>query len=323
MPEFGILKHLELRDLWPKEAKDFTPWLASNLPALSSALGLDLELQQQEASVGAFSLDILARDLNRGRVVIENQLEPTDHDHLGKLLTYAAGHDANVVVWIAREIREEHRQALDWLNQNTGEDLQFFGVVVEVFRIDNSKPAYVFRPVAFPNEGRKGVVSGTASPREEAYRQFFQRLIDDLRENYKFTGARAGQPTSWYSFSSGFSGLSYGLSFAQGGKVRTELYINRGTAGENKELFDDLAEDKKTIEAEYGAPLEWERLDDRQASRIAIYRVGRIDDTKAHDDIRQWAIEQLLKFKRVFGPRLSKLLLQPKHEEVQQSASAG
>ena len=149
-------------------------------------------MRQREADVGGYSLDILASDLNRDRpVVIENQLETTDHDHLGKLLTYAAGFDANVVVWLTREFRDEHRQALDWLNQRTGEDTQFFGVVVELWKIDDSRPAPHFNLVAAPNGWRKESVSRAAerkaenpSAKGERYRAFFQRLIDSLREDH-------------------------------------------------------------------------------------------------------------------------------------------
>jgi hypothetical protein len=306
MPDFGVLTHVDPRTVWPREATDFTPWLAGNLGALGIALGMDLELVQQEAPVGAFSLDILARDLNRARVVvIENQLEATDHDHLGKLLTYAAGHDASAVVWVARELREEHRQALDWLNQHTDDNLDFFGVVVEILQIDNSRPAYAFRPVALPNEWRKAVVSAGVSPRSEAYRTFFQRLIDELRENHRFTGARIGQPQSWYAFASGYSGIAYGLSFAQNGRVRADVYIDKGEAPENKELFDRLSREKREIETEFGTPLEWERLDDRRACRVAIYRPGKIDEPGTLDEILRWGVQQLMALKKVFGPRLA------------------
>ena len=159
-PDLGIIKREDdLRRVWPNEAADFTPWLAENIGRLGEALGMDLEVDAQEASVGSYALDILAHDGNGRRVVIENQLEDTDHRHLGQLLTYAAGFDANVIVWIARNFQDEHREALDLLNRRTGEDTEFFGIEVELWRIDDSRPAVNFKLVATPNDWRKQTVS--------------------------------------------------------------------------------------------------------------------------------------------------------------------
>jgi hypothetical protein len=308
MTIFGQLKRLELRSVWAKEATSFTPWLAENIQELGKALGI---------GVGDFSLDLLAKDLGTNRtVIIENQLTPTDHDHLGKLLTYAAGYDAAVVVWIAESIREEHRQALDWLNQRTDSETAFFGVIVEVLQIDDSKPAYNFKPIVFPNEWQKTqhkVKTGTTTARSEAYRNYFQQLIDELREKHKFTGARVGQPQSWYSFSSGFSGIHYSSSFAQGEQVRVEIYIDQGDGQKNKRLFDQLLAEKETIEKEFGEAIDWQRLDNRRACRIAAYRPGSIDaDPATLQEIRSWTIERLLKLKRVFGKRLKSYSFQEK-----------
>ena len=161
------IERVDLREAWPNEARDFTPWLAENIAELGEALGMDLELQETEAAVGGYSLDVLATDRDQNRpVIIENQLEATNHAHLGQLLTYAAGYDANVIVWLTREFRDEHRQALDWLNQRTGEDTEFFGVVVELWRIGDSPLAPHFRLVATPNEwGKAQIRSNSMSPR--------------------------------------------------------------------------------------------------------------------------------------------------------------
>ncbi|MDA2930003.1 DUF4268 domain-containing protein [Acidobacteria bacterium AH-259-O06] len=306
MISFGKIKKLNLREIWSKESSDFTPWLADNIGALGESLGMELELETREASVGDFSLDLLAKDLGTGgTVIIENQLTPTDHDHLGKLLTYAAGFGASTVVWVAESIRDEHRQVLEWLNQRTDSDTQFFGVVVEVLQIDDSNPAYNFKPVIFPNEWQKSKRRVHVSSKAEAYRSFFQALIDDLRENHRFTGARVGQPQNWYAFSSGFSGIPYSAVFAQGGRARVEVYIDQGDADKNKSLFDDLFEHKETIESECQTQLQWERLEDRRASRIAIYRDGSIEDSDEElRDIHSWMIENLLTFKKVFVPKI-------------------
>lgn len=305
MKPLSQIKRRPLRDIWPNEATDFTPWLASNIRALGNELGMDLELQSQEASVGEFSLDLLAKELGSNRqVVIENQLTQTDHDHLGKLLTYAAGFDAHVVVWVAEAIREEHRQALDWLNQRSDADTEFFGVVVEVLQIDESNPAFNFKPVVFPNDWQKSTRSKTTtvSPRGEAYRAYFQPLIDELRERHRFTGARIAQPQSWYAFSSGTSGVQVSAVFAGNDTARVELYIDLGTAETNKALFDWLHSQKDTIEKQCGFALNWERLDEKRACRISVSRPGNIElDSDSLTEIRSWQVANLLLFKKVFA----------------------
>jgi hypothetical protein len=259
----------------------------------------------------------LAHDLIGDRVVvIENQLDSTNHDHMGKLLTYAAGYDAGVVIWVAKEFRDEHRQVLDWLNQHTGGNVEFFGVVIEALRIDNSRPAPNFKLVAFPNEWTKGKIGGPASEigevseRSQAYRSFFQVILDELREKYKFTSARKAQPKSFSSFSTGFPGIKYGVSFAQGGYARIELYIDRDQDW-NKELFDKLREDEAAIQTDLQETMLWERLDNRRACRISATRSGTIeDDEAALESLQEWMISGLLEFKRVFAHRLTKLVSQ-------------
>jgi hypothetical protein len=305
----GKLSLVDPRDVWKHEAKDFTPWLAKNLTLLGELLGLDLELTSSETSVGDFSADIIARDLGGDRVVvIENQLEATNHSHLGQIITYAAGLDAGVVVWLCRDFREEHRQALDWLNRN--ESTEFFGVVIEVLRINDSLPAPHLRLVASPNrwsrESKKTAQSTDPSEKGTAYKAFFQKLLEELREGHRFTNAKVAQAQNWYSFTTGTWGFKYGMSFASTAELRAELYIDFEDEALNNAAFDKLAADKAAIEAEYGAALRWERLDGRRACRVADYVPGAITDSAdLLEQHRAWAVAQLLKLKLVLGPRLA------------------
>lgn len=307
--EFGQIKKVELRNIWKNEASDFTPWLADNLDKLGELIGIELELIMKEASAGNFFLDILAKDIGRDRtVIIENQLESTDHKHLGQLITYASFYKAEVIVWVCKSVQEEHRSAIDWLNNNTNDKLEFYAVEVEVIQIDNSKPALNFKLKAFPNEWQKSTINSSTNNETDtmtAYRDFFQKLIDDLRNKYKFTNAKVGQPQSWYSFSSGTTGIIYGASFARGNKVRVDLYIDKGNAEMNKSIFAALLSDKKNIEQQFKEQLEWEELPNKRASRIAIYRDGSINsDTQTLEEIKDWVIEKLLQMKKTFNDKL-------------------
>lgn len=310
----ATIERVDLRKVWRYEATNFTPWLAENISRLGEALGLDLELQEPEAAVGGYSLDILATDLNGNRtVVIENQLESTDHSHLGQLLTYAAGLDANVVVWITKEFRDEHRQALDWLNQHTDEETDFFGVAVEAWKIDGSRPAPHFNLVATPNGWRKEAVKRSRgervlSERQEQYRIFFQQLIDTLRKEHRFTNAKKASPANWCNFPTGCGWVTYGANFGGEREARVEIYINHGDHERNTRLLDDLSQHKNEIESKLCRPLDWQRMEGRKACRIVVTRDGSIDDDDdALAETRTWMINTLLEFKRVFGPHLARL----------------
>ena len=312
MLKFSELKRIPLRKMWPHEASKFTPWLAENIQVLGDALELDLELTDKEASVGDFSLDLLAQDLGSSRTVVENQLTRTDHDHLGKLLTYAAGFDASIVVWISEEIRDEHRQAMEWLNQRTDTETQFFAIVAEVLQIDDSKPALDFKLVVSPNEwqkSKKQKPSTNQSSRGEKYRSYTQMLIDELKERHKFTRARAGQPYNWYIFSSGIRGVGYGVQFAKGNRVWTYVNIGQNVRGNRLDLFDALGKRKEKIESDFGSPLEWNRAEEQQNSWIGVSCEGNIELSDDElEGIREWHIENLLKLKEVFQPEIATVL---------------
>ena len=313
MVEFGKLRKIPLREKWNHEASDFTPWLESNIQMLGDALGMDLEVVDREASVGDFSLDLLTKDLGSSRtVIIENQLTQTDHDHLGKLLTYASGFDASTVIWIAEKVRDEHRQALEWLNQRTDTETQFFAVVVEILQIDDSNPALDFKLVVSPNEwqkSKKQKPSTNLSPKQEKYKNYFQELIDELREKHKFTGAKAGQPQNWYTFASGIGGIGYGAQFAKGDKVLAYVNIYDHVSVDRLDLFDTLQKRNEDIESNFNTLIEWNRAAEQKASWLAVYREGDIEAPDSElEEIRKWHIENLLKLKEVFQPEIEQAL---------------
>lgn len=313
MLKFSELKQVPLREIWQHEASDFTPWLAENIQKLGDALGMDLELVDREASIGDFSLDLLAQDLGSSKtVIIENQLTQTDHDHLGKLLTYAAGFDASTVVWISETVRDEHRQALEWLNQRTDTETQFFAVAVEVLKIDDSKPALDFKLIVSPNEwqkSKKQEASTNLSPKREKYKNYFQGLIDELREKHKFTGAKVGLTQNWYNFSSGLGKIRYGARFVREGKVWTYVNISLKPDEKRIKIFNMLEKRKVEIESNFGSSLEWAREAEKSVSRIVISCDGDIELSDDElEEIREWHIENLLKFKEVFQPEIEHAL---------------
>lgn len=302
--QLGSIQTILLKELWPGEASHFTPWLAENLDVLGKKLGMDLELESTEVSAGDFSADIVAKDLSTNKlVVIENQYGGTDHKHLGQIITYASVLGAGSVVWIAESIRPEHKSAMDFLNLNLKESLSLYAVEASAIRIDDSKPAFVLTVVSMPNAAAI-TTGGTSSQSEtmEKYRTFFQNLIDELRVKHKFTNAKKGQPQSWYTFASDDSKTyQYSTSFAQGGRVRVEVYLDCHDKAKNENLLDFLLERKEEIEKAVEVELSWEKLDNKRACRVAIYREGNIDsDSETIEDIKNWAIKNLLKFKSVF-----------------------
>ncbi|MCY4579769.1 MAG: DUF4268 domain-containing protein [Chloroflexi bacterium] len=316
--ELGTFQRVGLRSVWGDEAADFTPWLADNISLLGDALGMNLELRKKEAPVGGFSLDILAHDRGNDRpVVIENQLGTTDHSHLGQLLTYAGGFNANVAVWIAGEFRDEHREALDLLNQRTDEDTQFFGIEMELTKIGNSLPAPNFKLVAIPRKWRnpKRMSGGSKGTRTaEKYRQFYQELLSRLNEKapeFADKSVEEVDATHYCSLAPAGKNVRYSASFGNfaGYQVWVQLGIRSDDRDWDKKLFNQLEKYRDEIEDDLGESLVW-RIDHfRHQSGIMVPREGSIDDSaEALQDIQDWMVERLLKFKEVFGPRLAELV---------------
>lgn len=308
MPKLGKLKRLDVKEIWDHEAKKFTPWLEKNINMLSETVGLEIDLIDREFGVGAFSVDLYGKDLNSGRpVIIENQLYPTDHNHLGQLLTYAAGLEAGVVIWISPTFRDEHRQSLDWLNSITKDEVSFFGIGLEVLQIGDSSPAVNFKLVVQPSE--LPVTRPPISEKGQRYHDFYSELLPLLKEKEpSITTASSVGYGNWFAFGAGRGGFSYSFCFTLDSKFRVELYIDTGDLARNKEVFDHLQQKREEIEGAFGTPLAWERLDDKKACRIAAYHDGSIFDSKEElKELSGWAIENMVKFRKTLSKHIKKL----------------
>jgi uncharacterized protein DUF4268 len=294
--ELGRLEALNPRDVWRHEAREFTPWLLENEDALADVLGLDLELSAAEHPVGGFALDLIGRDLTNNCVlIVENQLAGTDHSHLGQVVTYAAGTDARTVVWMATSFREEHRQALEYLNELAGEDARFFGVEIGVVRIGESTPAPLFKLRVQPNDWHAQVSAETKKTSRQAgkaplYEAFWTRFLERVRREHPgWTRAHKPQPANGMALACPFKGGPYySFNFPQGGRLRSELYIDYADGQQAYELFRRLEEHKELIEGHYGAPLSWENLEGRRAYRIADYATGDVQITDSFDAYIDW-----------------------------------
>tara|TARA_B100001179_G_scaffold173006_1_gene128437 strand:- start:360 stop:1343 length:984 start_codon:yes stop_codon:yes gene_type:complete len=323
LSQLGRLERVALRDVWLGEATHFTPWLAmdENLEVLSEALGLSLEVEATETFVGPFRADILCKDVfSDSFVLIENQLEKTDHNHLGQLLTYASGLEAVTIVWIASKFTEEHRSTLDWLNRITDDQFRFFGLEVELWRIGESAPAPKFNIVSQPNDWSKAVskAAHALDEKELSETKILQRTYwDGLHDQLEhlagpISGNRTAQAQNWMNYPVGRTGFTLGTAMHIWDKwIRVELYISGQQA---KAYFDQLLVQKDEIEAKLGEPLNWDRMDDlpddtRTDVRISLKLEGADPgDRDEWDAQHAWLAGKLNKFHSVFAPRVRALL---------------
>lgn len=302
--EVGKISSVSLRTLWKNESRDFTPWLADNIELLSDTLEIELEVEETEKSVGSFSVDILAKDINTDRyIVVENQLERTNHDHLGKLITYAAGLNAFAMVWIASDIAEEHQKAMDWLNEIVGEEFNLFALEIKLWKIGNSPPAPRFDIVSQPNEWYKTIQSNTKEITEtkKLQKHFWEKLRDYMLEKGTSLSLRKPRPQHWYNIAVGRSGYHLSLTFnTRDNKVGCELYINDDEDGQK---FNAIKKQKDKVEEKLSSKeLKWLKLPNKKASRIVEYKKADVKDEKNWDELFFWLHEKAERFHNVFSP---------------------
>lgn len=313
----GDLTVVALRDVWKDEARDFTPWLADRPDLLGKALGLDLELIGAENAVGAFSADLLFQVVGTERkLVVENMLAATDHDHLGKLMTYAAGLDANYAVLVSERLRPEHLAALEWLNEVSTDEIGFFGIEVEVWQIGESSPAPRLNVIAKPNQWSRTVkvAAGESklSPLQIQYRKWWTEFLPIFKDAYPdWTNTQAAQAQSWMTFPAGRSAFFYALAFVWPGgpetkSLRAELYIGPKSADYAIRIFDFLSEQKDEIEKDFGGTLSWEALEGRKACRVAIYfsDSATVDQEERWIEYRDWGVKSLGRLRDALQPHL-------------------
>jgi hypothetical protein len=302
------LERVPLREAWKHEAGDFTPWLAeaANLDALAQALGLsELEAVATEHWVGDFKLDILCTDGDQ-QVVIENQLAETDHKHLGQILAYAAGVGARKVIWVAESFRPEHVAALQFLNENTTDDLSFFGVQIELWRIGDSPLAPKFEVVVKPNDwakaGREQArAAASASPTKQLQLKFWTALIERLARDAPQIRPQKPRPQHWLNNSIGRSGFGLNITAnTRDERLGVELWMPGPQA---KQHFAHLSSQKQAIESALGFPLDWQELPDAKACRIAAWYPGAsIEDESRWDEYLGWLTQRLVRMDQVLRP---------------------
>jgi len=314
MTDLGRLERVDLRHIWQTEAQDFTPWLAreDNLALLGDTLGIDLELEAVEQNVGPFRADILCKDTLSDRwVLVENQLERTDHTHLGQLLTYAAGLDAVTIVWIAARVAEEHRAAMDWLNEITEAEVRFFALEVELWRIGQSPAAPKFNVVSKPNDWSRSTATAKRSveenltPTRALQQRYWSGVQNLLAENGGPMRPVSAPAQSWLSHGIGKTGV--GLNMAMNTRdnwARVEIYLAGKWA---KQDFASLEVQKSELEAAFGNALDWQALPEKQDARICYSINADVSDESDWKRQHEWLVRHARRMHDVFRPYVARL----------------
>lgn len=315
MPEFASLESQEVRDYWAHESQEFTPWLADEIEAdavsaIENALGLDLEVIEEEKSVGRYNVDILARVIDDNRnVVIENQLHSSDHDHLGKAIAYASGLDADIIVWIAPKFNDEHRDAIQWLNANSREGVDLFAIRLEVWKIGESAPAVRLNPVAEPSEWKEKAKrrKGELSEIKQLQEEYWTKLRDEIEARDTPLTDRKPKPQHWYNNPIGKAGFT--LSFtvnSRDNELRTGLIIR-----DDADAYWQLAEEREQIDAEFDGTLTWNEPDETRAgkerSKILVTKTAEFTDQDRWDEYIDWMLENGEQLHEVFYNRIQRL----------------
>ncbi len=305
------IKKIDLREQWKHEASDFSQWLAKdeNIELLGNEIGIDICEVETEPRVGKFNADIRAEEENTGRkIIIENQLETTNHDHLGKLITYASGLDAEIIIWIVKDVRDEHKQAVDWLNEHTDEKINIFAIKMELWQIADSPYAPNFKIVSQPNEWAKAIKKASTASKLSNTKlmqlEFWTQFIEYAKSKQSTLRIRKANPQHWYTISIGSSKSSLSLIIdTKNNQFRCELYI-----ANSKETYQGLLLQKDAISSKLEYEVEWMELPGKKASRIQTVFETEVTNTDIWEKGFAWLMKAAEDFQSVFAPRLKKML---------------
>ncbi len=307
MTNISKIEIVPIRQAFKHEALNFSVWLEENIDALSERIGLDLTVIEREKAVGSFTVDLFCEDKDGNTVIVENQLERTDHDHLGKLLTYMVNLEAKTAIWIATEVRQEHQRVIDWLNEATAADMSFYFVKVEAIRIGESPFAPLFTPLSQPDEQTReiGEQKKELAERHILRQEFWTQLLRQSEGRTRLTENRSPTRDHWLGVAAGKSGINYNYLILKDG-AGIDLYIDVGDQDRNKAIFDALLEEKDAIEQEFDDTLDWRRLDDKRSSRVVkVYRgLGSLHEQDKWETLQEMMIDAMIRFDKAFRERI-------------------
>jgi len=310
MREIGKLERIPLKEVWKHEALEFTKWLEENIDVLNEVLDINLSSAEREQSAGSFSVDLVAEDEAGDLVVIENQIGKSDHDHLGKLITYLTALEAKTAIWIVTDPRPEHVRAVSWLNESSA--ASFYLLKVEAVQIGDSPPAPLITRIVGPSEESRevGAKKKQLAERDVLRYRFWEQLLEEARRRTKLHASISPTPYSWVGTSAGKRGLGFNYGVRQH-EASVELYIDRGkdSEEENKAIFDQLMNHKESIEAVFGGPLEWQRLEGKRACRIkkTISLGGYRDEDNKWPEVHEAMIDAMIRLEKALKPYIQKM----------------
>ena len=304
------LSYVNIREIWKHEAADFTTWLAANINYINDKLGFTLNVLETEKQIGSFNVDIYCEDEQGNSVIIENQLERTDHSHLGQILTYAVGVDAKTVIWISPDPRIEHVEVIEWLNEVTPVDMSWYILKIEAVKIGDSPVAPLFSIVAGPSQERKatGKVKKDVAERHQKRFQFWEGLLPVLNKKTSLFRNISPSSDNWLAAGSGVSGVNYMIVIRMD-SAAIKLVIDKDRTGElNKKIFDCLYGRKDKIEEAFGNEINWRRMDNQISSRIEYDIDGcGLNDESTWGQGYEVIAEMLVKWDEAFRPYYSEI----------------